>query len=115
MLQSFFGKEQDIKLEDKHFNQLQQLVRTAWEWNATLKGEVIVLGDFYQTCYGPLVPFDPSFMEEFEPQNGVKAEMILGTLALGLISARAVGGDRPPEWTVVCKAVVAAESIMMYD
>ncbi|CAE6446632.1 unnamed protein product [Rhizoctonia solani] len=111
LARAFFGQEKDIQLEEAYHSQVDKLMHMAWEWNAKLKGKVIVLGDFYQTCYDPRLTLDPNFMEEFEPRKGVNAEKILGTLALGLISARAVGGEQPPETTIVCKAIVATESL----
>ncbi|CAE6455143.1 unnamed protein product [Rhizoctonia solani] len=108
---SFFGQEQEIQIEETYSSQVEKLIRMAWEWNAKLKGEVVVLGDFYQLHYNPRLPLDPSIMEEFEPRKGVKSEKILGTLGLGLISAQAVGGEQPLETTVVCKAIVATESL----
>jgi hypothetical protein len=96
------------------FDRLEGLVRMAWDWNAKLKGEVIVLGDFSQTSYAPLSQFDTTLMNEFEPNaKRPPPQFILGTLALGLVCSRAIGGGRSPETTVVCKAVVAAESL--YD
>lgn len=101
-------------LEQQHLDRLQRLVQTAWDWNSTLKGEVIMLGDFYQTAYVPSSRFDPTLMNEFEPNSRKPpVETILGTLGLGLISLRAVGGGRQPETTVVCKALVATNSL--YD
>lgn len=112
--QAFFGEDRSIEFEGKQFNQLCDLFRAAWDWNAKLKGEVIVLGDFYQTCFDFSMPFDPNFMEEFEPRGKGSNDTVLGTLALGLVSTRAVGGGNPPEVTVVCKATVATEKTV-YD
>ncbi|CUA77245.1 anaphase-promoting complex subunit 4 [Rhizoctonia solani] len=109
--QAFFGPEQDIQLEPSHSSQVDKLLQMAWGWNAKLKGEVIVLGDFIQLHYDPRLPLDLNLMDEFEPRKGVKAEKILGTLGLGLISAQAMGGDQPLATTVVCKAIVATESL----
>ncbi|CAE6473470.1 hypothetical protein ACGC1H_005426 [Rhizoctonia solani] len=111
LAKAFFGHEQDIQLESIHFAQVDKLLHMAWEWNTKLKGEVIVLGDFVQVYYNPRLPLDPNSMDEFEPRKGVKAETILGTLGLGLISGQAVGGGQPPVTTVVCKAIVATESL----
>ncbi|KEP54010.1 putative AIG1 domain protein [Rhizoctonia solani 123E] len=108
---AFFGPAQDIQLEPTHLGQVDKLLHMAWDWNTKLKGEVIVLGDFAQTYYNPRLPLDLNLMDEFEPRKGVKAETILGTLGLGLISGQAVGGGQPPVMTVVCKAVVATESL----
>jgi hypothetical protein len=110
----FFGRVESLGMTQQDFDHLEGLVRIAWNWNSMLKGEVIMLGDFSQVCYAPLSCFDPVSMDEFEP-DGKRSppEFMLGTLALGLVSSRAVGGGRSPETTVVCKAVVATESL--YD
>jgi hypothetical protein len=108
----FFGQEAGVVLEGQHFDRLVRLVRTAWDWNSMLKGEVIMLGDFYQTFYAPAHDFNDTLMSEFEPNSRKpKPKSILGTLGLGLLSARAVGGGKSPEITVVLKAVVATESL----
>ncbi|GAB1520866.1 hypothetical protein RhiTH_003955 [Rhizoctonia solani] len=111
LAKAFFGQDQDVQLEEAHSSQVHKLMQEAWDWNAQLKGKVVVLGDFYQIRYEPRSPLDPNLMEEFEPRKGVSAEKILGTLGLGLISAQAVGGEQPLETTVVCKATVATESL----
>ncbi|GAB1520856.1 hypothetical protein RhiTH_003945 [Rhizoctonia solani] len=111
LAKAFFGQDQKVQLEAAHSSQVHKLMQEAWDWNAKLKGEVVVLGDFYQIRYEPRSPLEPNLMEEFEPRKGVSAEKILGTLGLGLISAQAVGGERPPETRVVCKATVATESL----
>ncbi|KAJ1303481.1 hypothetical protein OPQ81_011668 [Rhizoctonia solani] len=111
LAQAFFGQDQGIQIEPAHSGQVEKLFQMAWQWNTKLKGEVIVLGDFFQTYYEPRSAFEPETMEEFEPRKGFKAEKILGTLGLGLISVQAVGGGQPPEKTIVCKASVATESL----
>ncbi|CCO36069.1 hypothetical protein BN14_10191 [Rhizoctonia solani AG-1 IB] len=111
LARAFFGQNQDIQLEESHYSQADKLMHMAWEWNAKLKGKVIVLGDFYQTCYEPRLPLDPDLMEEFSPRKDINAGKILGTIGLGLTSLRAVGGGQPAEKTVICKAVVATESL----
>lgn len=99
-------------MDAQHFERLQRLVQTAWDWNATLKGEVVMLGDFHLTAYPPASVFDHTLMTEFEPNpHQPPPTSILGTLGLGLISSRAVGGGQPPEITIVCKALVATESL----
>lgn len=111
LLTLFFGRK-DAILERQHFNRLHQLVTRAWDWNSRLKGEVIMLGDFEQIGYIPPTSFDTMLMEEFEPNpRKPQAESVLGTLALGLVSRRAVGGGQPPQETIVCKAVVATNNM----
>lgn len=71
-----------------------------------------MLGDFQQAAYAPASKFSPEWMEDFEPNSRKpQAESVLGTLALGLHSLRAVGAGQPPEETVVCKTVVATNSL----
>ncbi|CAE6411944.1 unnamed protein product [Rhizoctonia solani] len=111
LAQAFFGPDQDVQLEPTHSGQVEKLMHMAWDWNEKLKGKVVVLGDFYQTCFDPRSLLDPHLMEEFEPRKGLKVEKILGTLGLGLISLQALGGEQAPETTIVCKATVATESL----
>jgi hypothetical protein len=107
-----FFEGKDITLDRKYFNRLHQLMKRAWDWNSKLKGEVIMLGDFDTSGYAPRSKFDPTLMEEFESNaRKPQAKSVLGTLGLGLISLRAVGGGQPPEETVVCKAVVATNNL----
>jgi hypothetical protein len=108
----FFGQVESMAMTHQDFDRLDGLIQMAWDWNSMLKGEVIMLGDFSQVSYTPLSRFDSMSMSEFEPDaKRSPPESILGTLALGLISSRAVGGGRSPEMTVVYKAVVATKSL----
>ncbi|KAG8732573.1 hypothetical protein FRC11_012526 [Ceratobasidium sp. 423] len=107
----FFGQV-DNPLEEHQLDHLRELIKVAWVWNAKLKGEVIMLGDFRMPAYKG--HFHPAYMEEFEPdETKPQAQHVLGTLGLGLISQRAVGGGQPPEETVVCRALVATENLYM--
>ncbi|KAG8732574.1 hypothetical protein FRC11_012527 [Ceratobasidium sp. 423] len=107
----FFGQINN-PFEAYHLRHLHDLVKEAWEWNTKLKEDVIILGDFRVTTYG--TPFNPTYMEEFELDVAKpQAQHVLGTLGLGLISQRAVGGGQPPEETVVCRALVATENLYM--
>ncbi|KAG8712279.1 hypothetical protein FRC11_000549 [Ceratobasidium sp. 423] len=109
LIVNFFGQV-DNPLEEHHLSRLRELVKAAWEWNAKLKGDVIMLGDFRMPAYKG--PFHPAYMEEFESDTTKpRAKCVLGTLALPLISQRAVGGGQPSEETVVCKALVATENL----
>ncbi|KAF8594089.1 hypothetical protein BDV93DRAFT_529526 [Ceratobasidium sp. AG-I] len=108
----FFGQKADVVIEEQHFDHVRHLVQAAWDWNSKLKGEVVMLGDFSPTVYPPSHRFDPTAMDEFEPNpHQSPAKSILGTLGLGLVSLRAVGGSKPPEMTVVYKALVATKSL----
>ncbi|KAG8707507.1 hypothetical protein FRC09_001784, partial [Ceratobasidium sp. 395] len=110
LLTYFFGQGAEIRLEAQHLDRLTRLFKAAWDWNSMLKGNVIVLGDFYPTRYSPGCRFDPALMSEFEPGlHKSQSKYILGTLGLGLLASRAVGGGQPPEVTVVFKATVAME------
>ncbi|KAG8734844.1 hypothetical protein FRC10_011378 [Ceratobasidium sp. 414] len=112
LLTYFFGQAPGVRLEHQHLVRLIQLFRMAWDWNSMLRGEVIMLGDFYLTYYAPMHRFDPSLMGEFEPDSRKsQPKYILGTLGLGLLSSRAVGGGKAPEVTVVSKATVAGMSL----
>ncbi|CAE6433796.1 unnamed protein product [Rhizoctonia solani] len=105
----FFGQI-DNPLEPHHLDRLRELIKVAWEWNTKLKGDVIMLGDFRLVAYR--AGFHPAYMEEFESDaTKPQAKYVLGTLALALISQRAVGRGQPPEETVVCKALVATENL----
>ncbi|KAG8739173.1 hypothetical protein FRC10_006064 [Ceratobasidium sp. 414] len=108
----FFGQKADIRLEAQHTEQLEGLIRAAWDWNLMLKGDVIMLGDLYPVTYPPSTRFDTKFMGELEQSpRKLLPRSILATLALGLVSFCAVGGERPPEMTVVSKALVATKSL----
>ncbi|KAF8606717.1 hypothetical protein BDV93DRAFT_604069 [Ceratobasidium sp. AG-I] len=108
-----FGERAGVALKEQHFTRLERLVRTAWEWNIMLKGEVLMLGDFEQTNYEAGSYFDPQLMIEYEANSdGPAPQNILATLSLGLNSSRAVGEGRSPEVTNVCKAVVATELVL---
>lgn len=103
-----------MTLKKEHHDSLAQLVRTAWDWNSTLKGEILVLGDFQPTYYRFGTRFYPELMAEFESASGgPNPRAILATIGLGLNSSRAVGGGRRPEVTHVCKAIVATR--ILYD
>ncbi|QRV77748.1 AIG1 domain-containing protein [Ceratobasidium sp. AG-Ba] len=106
---SFFGEKSGVDLERHHLDGLIKLFRTAWDLNSMLKGEVIMLGDFYPTYYSPTHRFDANLMAEFEPASSDLSHTgpILGTLGLGLLVSRAVGDGKPPDVTVILKATVA--------
>ncbi|KAG8737708.1 hypothetical protein FRC10_007907 [Ceratobasidium sp. 414] len=107
-----FGQEAGVKLSDQCPDHLRGLVRSAWDWNSVLKGEIIMLGDFRLVYYAPSCQFEPDLMTEFEPnRRNPEPRSVAGTLGLGLLSFRAVGGGEMPEKTVVCKAMVATESL----
>ncbi|CAE6433792.1 unnamed protein product [Rhizoctonia solani] len=99
LIMCVFGSK-DATMDIKHFNQTHELIRRAWDWNSKLKGEVIVLGDFRQTIHAPNSKFDPRKMKDFEPQPSAQPTSVLGTVGLGLVSLRAVGGGQPPEETL---------------
>ncbi|KDN41000.1 hypothetical protein RSAG8_07706, partial [Rhizoctonia solani AG-8 WAC10335] len=105
---------QDIAFAEDHNNRLHRLFEMAWDWDSKLKGDVIMLGDFIRTSFPPHFRFSPTLMEEFEynPRNH-KRGYIVGTLALGLVSRRAVGGGNPVEQTIVCKATVLTSNVFI--
>lgn len=73
-----------------------------------------MLGDFEPIIYEPCSEFNSETMEEFEPNAGkTPARSILGTLGLGLVSWRAVGGGRPSEKMIVCKAMVVTDNFYL--
>lgn len=115
LISNFFGPKTVVMMAPRHFDRLRRLVQTAWDWNTTLKGDVVMLGDFHLTVYPPSSVFDPTLMDEFEPiPRQPPATSILGTISLGLFSSCSVGGARPPEVTIVQKALVATESVYAY-
>ncbi|QRV77750.1 50S ribosome-binding GTPase [Ceratobasidium sp. AG-Ba] len=108
----FFGQKVEIKLEPQHLEQLEELVRTAWDWNVVLKSEVVLQGDLYPITYPPSSRYDPKLMAELEQSpRKLLPRSILATLGLGLVSFRAVGGERSSEMTVVAKALVATKTV----
>ncbi|KAG8737706.1 hypothetical protein FRC10_007905 [Ceratobasidium sp. 414] len=112
LLTYIFGETAGVELESQHLERILQLFRTAWDWNSTLKGDVIMLGDFHLTYYAHLCRFDGNSMREFEPDpHKPPPNHILGTLGLGLQSSNAVGGGQEPEIIVVLGATVATESL----
>ncbi|KAG8737711.1 hypothetical protein FRC10_007910 [Ceratobasidium sp. 414] len=106
----FFGRNTKIRMEVQHFGRIARLVREAWVWNSTLKGEVIMLGNFCQTYYNFLHRFDSDLMEEFEPGPRPTPKYILGTLGLGLTVSHVLGGP-VPKTDVVLKATVATKNL----
>ncbi|CAE6521700.1 unnamed protein product [Rhizoctonia solani] len=98
-------------MDRQHFNRMHELVKKAWDWNAKLKGEVVVLGDFRQTMHAPHSKFDPNTMKDFEARPNRQPAYVLGTVGLGLVSLRAVAGGQPPEETLVCKAAVITDTL----
>ncbi|CUA78557.1 putative membrane protein ycf78 [Rhizoctonia solani] len=105
LIMHVFGK--GVPFTEDHSNSLHRLFEVAWDWNSQLKGDIIMLGDFTPTSYRPRFEFSSTLMEEFEhnPRH-LKRAYILGTLALGLVIRRAVGGGNPVERNIVCKATV---------
>ncbi|KAF8606764.1 hypothetical protein BDV93DRAFT_553238 [Ceratobasidium sp. AG-I] len=111
LITNFFGRDTEVAMLPRHYERVQRLVQTAWDWNTTLKGEVIMLGDFRLMAFPPSSTFDPTLMNEFESNlRQPPATSVLATIGLGLISSIAVGGGRPPEITVVYKTLVATQS-----
>ncbi|CAE6494292.1 unnamed protein product [Rhizoctonia solani] len=110
-LMKFVFGSNDFAPDRQHLNQTRELMMRAWTWNSKLKGEVIVLGDFRQTIHTPYSKFDPSTMKDFEPQPNAQPISVLGTIGLGLVSLRAVGGRQSPEETLVCKATVITNTL----
>ncbi|KAG8717676.1 hypothetical protein FRC09_013913 [Ceratobasidium sp. 395] len=112
LLTYFLGRSANVWLEPQHQDRLTRLFRVAWDWNSMLKGDVIMLGDFHPTYYDPLRHFDPGLMDEFDSvARRPQPKFILGTLGLGLLSSRAVGGGQTPQVTVVLKATVATKNL----
>ncbi|CAE6498283.1 unnamed protein product [Rhizoctonia solani] len=110
LIESVFGQNTDLK--EEHYHRLRSLIQIAWDWNSRLKENVILLGEFIQITYLPHSPFDPTCMAEFEANpRHPQPSRILATLALGLVSQRAMGGGNPVEETVVCKAVVLTKNV----
>ncbi|KAG8712294.1 WD repeat-containing protein 90 [Ceratobasidium sp. 423] len=110
LIKSVFG--QNTGLKEEHYHHLRSLIQTAWDWNSRLNENVILLGEFIQVAYLPHSTFDPTRMTEFEANpRHPQPSRVLATLALGLISQRAVGGGNPVEEAVVCKAVVLTKNV----
>ncbi|KAG8792441.1 hypothetical protein FRC12_006088 [Ceratobasidium sp. 428] len=112
LILSLFGQNTAISMEARHSDCLVDLVQRAWDWNSILKGEVVLLGDFHQTCYAPLRRFEADLMSEFEPgSHGCPSKHILGTLGLGLSVSRVVADGKALDSTVILKATVAMKSL----
>ncbi|CAE6455002.1 unnamed protein product [Rhizoctonia solani] len=109
----FFGCVPDNATWDEHHrDQLYQLFEKAYKWNARLKGEVIMLGDFEQTAPSSCSVFDPSRMKDFDTKLlacDPPAQTVLATLGLGVTVHEAVGGGNTPRSAIIHKAVVATD------
>lgn len=88
----------------------------AWDWNALLKGGVVLLGDFQPVAHQHGSPFKRELMSVFEPKRGGRdPEEMLSTIGLGLFLSRATGGEKEPEQVVICKVLVASEDLFEQD
>ncbi|QRV92562.1 coiled-coil domain-containing protein [Ceratobasidium sp. AG-Ba] len=112
IVSKFFDDQATVALKMGLQEELGALVVLAWNWNHTLKGDVVVLGDFQPIVFEHTVPFDNNQMADFEP-NRKKAvpSTALCTIGLGLKSFRPKTKGGPWEETVVYKARVATEYI----
>ncbi|QRW06689.1 50S ribosome-binding GTPase [Ceratobasidium sp. AG-Ba] len=112
LVSKFFDDQATVLLEAGLEEELEALVALAWNWNHTLKGDVVVLGDFQPTVFEHAVPFDNNQMADFEP-NRKKAlpNTALCTVGMGLKSFRPKTKGGPWEETVVYKARVGTEYI----
>ncbi|KAH7305112.1 hypothetical protein B0J17DRAFT_690175 [Rhizoctonia solani] len=109
----FFGRiPENINWDEQLRAQVRQLFETAYNWNARLKKDVIMLGDFEQTAPTSCSNFDGTQMEDFNPTpraHSHRAQTVLAPLSLGITVREAVGGGSPPKSTIVHKAVVATD------
>ncbi|KAG8783945.1 hypothetical protein FRC12_019179 [Ceratobasidium sp. 428] len=110
---NFFGKNVQISLTDLHNEEIERLVSLAWDWNVTLKGSVVMLGDFQPTIYDSGVPFNPECMADFEPKKGSRRapDIVLCTVGLGLTVSRSKTAGNSLGQSIVCKATVVTEYI----
>ncbi|KAG8737709.1 hypothetical protein FRC10_007908 [Ceratobasidium sp. 414] len=112
LLKYFFEPSAGVALEQQHRALLKNLVSSAWNWNAFLKGSVVLLGDFQPVAYRYGDAFDPEHMLEFEAERDDKTpEYILSTIGLGMVLAYAEGGGNEPKTSVICKASVITEKV----
>ncbi|KAG8792438.1 hypothetical protein FRC12_006085 [Ceratobasidium sp. 428] len=109
----YFGENIKVSLSDSHSKALEQLFSLAWGWNHTLKGGVVMLGDFMPVVYESGAPFDPTYMQDFEPKKKLKKQptTALCTVGLGLMLSRSRAKGESPDSTLVCKTSVVTELI----
>lgn len=111
LLKYFFDPNKNVELTSRHVESLAELVSHAWEWNMSLKGKIILLGDFNPTAYRYGCSFDDQAMSEFEPKHGGPTlTRILSTIGIGLSVSHAQGAGKAPERIILCKASVVSES-----
>lgn len=112
LIDNFFGQEKDdALLSEQQQQRLRKIVVSAWEWNDVLKGDVVTLGDFQTTFYGPGVPFDTQSMLELEPDKSRRSlpETVICTTGLGLSLSHSKANRDVPGPVVVYQATVATE------
>ncbi|CAE6421667.1 unnamed protein product [Rhizoctonia solani] len=109
----FFGfTPGSINWDEQLRAQVHQLFATAYKWNARLKEDVILLGEFEPTAPSFGSNFDGTQMENFNPSPGAfsrEARTVLAPLSLGITVREAMGGGNPPKSTIVHKAMVATD------
>ncbi|KAG8740460.1 hypothetical protein FRC10_004287 [Ceratobasidium sp. 414] len=108
---NFFDENKGVSLADLHDKELEKLVSLAWDWNRTLKGSVVVLGDFQPIAYESGVLFDPNRMVDFEPDRKSKKvpSTALCTIGFGLMVSRSKDKGNILDDMVVCKATMVTE------
>jgi hypothetical protein len=76
-------------------NRLEHIVRQAYNWNRVVKSSAIKL-DFHPQIAGHDALFDDNAM--YLGRRRIRPEHIICTLAPGLMSSEAQGGQRPPKY-----------------
>ncbi|QRV77730.1 50S ribosome-binding GTPase [Ceratobasidium sp. AG-Ba] len=102
----FFGRGEDVWLENQHFEDLAHLIKVSWAFNYLLKTEVESC-DFHPTYYTHGCRFDfgsmtwsTSLLDDSQPNK------IAATVGFGLVALRTAGDGDAPKTTTVAKALV---------
>ncbi|CAE6485261.1 unnamed protein product [Rhizoctonia solani] len=111
LLNNIFGRSNPVTLADNHRSQLRDIFTLAWEFNHVLKAEVLALGDFQPLFCEPGIPFDPTRMVAFEPNQRAVPEVALSTVKLGLTLSysKESGNDANP--SVILQATVVTPAV----
>ncbi|CUA77230.1 hypothetical protein RSOLAG22IIIB_06585 [Rhizoctonia solani] len=112
LLNNLFGETNAVALTEDQRNQLQDIVKLAWEFNYLIKGEVVALGDFQLLYHEHGVPFDPKTMAGFEPgQQRKPDDVALCTVEFGIALRYSKGAENDAGPSVVCQATVVTPAI----
>ncbi|KAH7336862.1 hypothetical protein B0J17DRAFT_665151 [Rhizoctonia solani] len=111
LLNNIFGRDNPVTLTDSHRSQLRGIITSAWEFNYVLKAEVLALGDFQPFFCEPGVPFNPTSMVAFEPNQRAVPDVALSTVKLGLTLSYSKESGKDANPSVILKATVVTPAV----